>query len=233
MPAPHREHGHEPPGRGVGRPDRAIAALARDRVGRWDDVPARSPRARAGGSRAPRRGGVGVRGRGRDSHPHARRGSHRLGRRDQGADRVPERAARGPRHPALRRTADVQLRVPARRLAGRDHARDPRRRSRLEHAEADPRAARARRRAAGVCARAERLRRGRPQALEASRRSLRGRVSRRGVSARGAHELPRPPRLGSGRRDHDHVAATSSSSASLSSVSARAPRRSTTRSSTG
>ena len=50
---------------------------------------------------------------------------------------------------------------------------------------------------------------------------------------RGADELPRAARLGAGRRDDDHVGATSWSSASRSSGSARARRRSTTRSSTG
>src|SRR5262245_12854635 len=41
VPAPHREHGHVARGRGVRRPDRALAPLARDRVGWRDDVPAR------------------------------------------------------------------------------------------------------------------------------------------------------------------------------------------------
>ena len=54
-----------------------------------------------------------------------------------------------------------------------------------------------------------------------------------GYLAPGADELPRAARLGAGRRDDDHVAATSWSSASRSSGSARARRRSTTRSSTG
>ncbi len=72
-------------------------------------------------------------------------GCDRLGRRDQGADRGPERRARGPRARALGRQADVQLRVAARGLARRHHARHPRRRPRLEHAEAAQRAARARR----------------------------------------------------------------------------------------
>ena len=69
---------------------------------------------------------------------HARRGRHRLGRRCPRADRVPEREARRPRHRPLRRPADLQLRLAGRGLARRDHARHPRRRPRLEHAEADP-----------------------------------------------------------------------------------------------
>ena len=54
-----------------------------------------------------------------------------------------------------------------------------------------------------------------------------------GLRPRGAHELPRAPRLGAGRRDDDHVRGRARSSASRSSASARARRRSTTRSSTG
>ena len=77
--------------------------VARDRLGRPGDVPARRdgslPRAR----RAPRRGGQGVRGRGRDPLPHARRGRHRLGRRGPGPDRGAERAARGRRDRPLGR----------------------------------------------------------------------------------------------------------------------------------
>src|SRR5687768_953591 len=38
VPAPDREHRHEPRGRGVGRADRALASLARYRVGWRDDV---------------------------------------------------------------------------------------------------------------------------------------------------------------------------------------------------
>ena len=74
-------------------------------------------------------------------------GVDRLGRRRPRPDRVPERAARGPRHRPLGRPADLQLRLAGRGLARRDHARDPRRRPRLEHAEADPDPARARLRA--------------------------------------------------------------------------------------
>ena len=101
-----------------------------------------------------------------------------LGGRDQGTHRGSERGARGPRARPLGRPADVQLRVAARGLARRDHARDPRRRPRLEHAEADQRAARPRRGAARVRARPERVRRGREEALQAARGGLRRRVPR-------------------------------------------------------
>ena len=160
-------------------------------------------------------------------------GDDRLGRRGEGAHRVPERAARGPRARPLRRPPDLQLRLAGRGLARRDHACDPRRRPRLEHAEADPDPAGARRGDPDLRARPERLRRGREEALEAARRRLRRRVPRGRLHRAGADELPRAARLGARRRDDDHVARTSSSSASRSSGSARARRRSTTRSSTG
>ena len=44
----------------------------------------------------------------------------------RGRDRVPERAARGPRARPLGRPADLQLRLAGRGLARRDHPRDPR-----------------------------------------------------------------------------------------------------------
>ena len=55
--------------------------------------------------------------------------------------------------------ADLQLRQPGRRHPRPHHARDPRRGSRLEHADADQHPARARRRPAGVRARPEHHRR--------------------------------------------------------------------------
>ena len=81
VPAPDREHRHEPRGRRVGRADPALAHVARDRLGRAGDVPARRdgplPQARPASSW--RR--AGVRGRGRDPLPDARRGRDGLGRR--------------------------------------------------------------------------------------------------------------------------------------------------------
>ncbi len=126
-------------------------------------------------------------------------GVDRLGRRDQGPDRGAERGARGCRARALRREADVQLRLAARGLARRHHARHPRRRPRLEHAEAAQRPAGARRGAARLRSRPERVRSRRAQALEAPRCGLRRRVPRRGVRPRGADELPRAARLGARR----------------------------------
>ena len=63
VPAPDREHRHEPRGRRVGRADQALALVARDRLGRGGDLPARPPRALPAGGAAARRGGEGVRGR--------------------------------------------------------------------------------------------------------------------------------------------------------------------------
>ena len=61
--------------------------------------------------RAARRRGQGVRGRGRDPLPHARRGRGRVGRRRARPDRVREREPRRPRDRPLRRPADLQLRA--------------------------------------------------------------------------------------------------------------------------
>ena len=116
-----------------------------------------------------RRGGQGLRGRGRDPLPHARRGRRRLGRRRARPDRVREREARRPGDRPLRRPADLQLRLPGRGHARRDHARDPRQRPRLEHADADQHPAGARRRAAGVRPRSRRARQRRQEALQAPR----------------------------------------------------------------
>ena len=83
---------------------------------------------------------------------------------------------------------------------------DPRRRPHLEHAEADPDPACARPRAAGVCASRQPPRLGREEAVEAARRHLARRVPRRRLRPGGAPQLPGADRLGSRRRDDDHVA---------------------------
>ena len=101
-------------------------SLARDRLGRPDDLPARPHGARRGRSAAPRGVRSGLRGRGRGQDPDAGRGNDRVARRGQGVDRVPEREARGRRSRPFGRPADLQLRLTARRLARRNHARDPR-----------------------------------------------------------------------------------------------------------
>ena len=216
-------------------PDPGVAALARPR---WDgDVTFQldrmerlRARSRSGWSR-----GQGVRGRGRDPVPHARRGRHRLGRRRARPDRGPEREARGPRARPLRRPADLQLRLAARGRLRRDHARDPRRGPHLEHAEAapnpDPRDRR--RRAGRTRTSREHPRRGRQEALEAPWRGHGRRVPRAGIHPAGARELPRAARLELRRQDRRSCPSTSSSSASRSTASARARPSSTTRSSTG
>ena len=128
----------------------------------WDGaghLPARPAGRLPRGRRAARRRGQGVRGRGRDPLPDAERGRDGVGRRRARARRVPEREARGRRARALRRPADLQLRLADGGRLGRDHARDPRRGPHLEHAEADQHHPRGRRRAARLRARAERERR--------------------------------------------------------------------------
>ena len=109
--------------------------------------------------------------------------------------RVRERRARRSDHRALGRHADVQLLRRRRRHGHEGDARHSRRRSSEQHAAPDQHAARARRNAAGVCARADDPRRGRREALEATRRGERAAVSGGGLPARGAAQLSRAPRL--------------------------------------
>ena len=215
------------------RPDQGVADLARDRLGRRRSLPARHRRQGARARRAARRRGQGVRGRRRDPLPPAEGGDGLVGRRRPRADRVQERAAPGPRDRALRRPADLQLRLAGRRRLRRDHARDPRRGPRLEHADADQHPARARRRPAGRT----RTFRTSTATTAASSRSG-GTPSRSTTSATPATCRPRcstSSRCSAGatttRRRSCRV--TSWSSASTSTASCRARRRSTTRSSTG
>ena len=111
-------------------------------------------------------------------------GLGRRRRRRARPDHVRQRRARRPDHRALGRHADLQLLRRRRRLRHAHHARDPRRRSHQQHAAPDQHAARARRRAAGVRARADDPRTGRRQAVEAPRRGERAAVPRRRLSAR-------------------------------------------------
>ena len=64
-----------------------VAAVARDRLGRRADVPARPAGRLPARRRAARRRGQGVRGRGRDPLPHAGRRRNRVGRRRPGPRR--------------------------------------------------------------------------------------------------------------------------------------------------
>ncbi len=79
-----------------------------------------------------------------------------LGRPGQGPDRDRQRRARRPGDRAPRRHADLQLLRRRRRPRHADHARRPRRRPRQQHAAPDQHHPRARRRTAGVRARARR-----------------------------------------------------------------------------
>ena len=95
---------------------------------------------------------------------------------------------------------------PRRGLAGRDHARDPRRRPHLEHAEADPDPARARR-GDPVYAHVPNVNGADGKKLSKRHGAVSVDEFRAGrLRARGARQLPRPARLGTGRRDDDHVA---------------------------
>ena len=126
------------------------------------------------------RRGQGVRGRGRDPLPDARRGRDRAGTTPcSGGSRCRTTELEDVVIVRSRRPADLQLREPGRGHGRRDHARDPRPGPHLEHAEAaaDPRRARAR--AAGLRARARRARRRRQEALEAARGDVGRRVPRR------------------------------------------------------
>ena len=207
VPAADREHRHEPRGRRVGRADPALAALARDRLGRR-----RRPSSSTGSSAASRRRGASsrratpTRTRARSASGCRTRARPRWDDAVKGRIEFPNEQLEDLVLVRSRRPADLQLRLAGRGLARRDHARDPRRRPRLEHAEADPDPAGARRRDPDLRARAERLRRGRQEALEAARRRLGGRVPRGRLHRAGADELPRPARLGARRRDDDHVA---------------------------
>ena len=80
VPAADREHGHEPRGRRGDRADSALAPLARHRMGRRRDLPARPAGALPGRGPPAGSGRKGLRGRGRHPFPHARRGRDHLGR---------------------------------------------------------------------------------------------------------------------------------------------------------
>ena len=149
VPAADREHGHVPRGRRGDGADPGVAALARARLGRPGHVPAR-PASSAAQEEARRllAEGKAYEDEGAIRFRMPDEGVDRVGRRRARPHRGAERVARGRRHPPLGRPPDVQLRLAGRGLARRDHARHPRSRPRLEHAEADPAA---RRRSARRC----------------------------------------------------------------------------------
>ena len=118
----------------------------------------------------------------------------------QGRDRVRRVAHRRLRHPAIRRPPDVSPVGRRRRCRDGDHACRPRRRSHLEHAEADSALPGARRAAAEVRARAADSRRGQEAAEQAARRDVGDGVRAPGLPARGDGEFSRAARLVAGRR---------------------------------
>ena len=108
----------------------------------------------------------------------------------------------------------------------RDHQRHPRRRPRQQHAAADQHLPRARRRAAGLRARADGAGRGRRQAVQAPRRHGRDGIRGAGLSARGADQFPRAHGLGPRRRGDLHARAAGRSGSTCR-ASARRRRAST------
>ena len=185
-----------------------VAALARARLGRRRHLPAR-PRSsvrrrwRAGSSRRARR----TRTRARSASACPTRASPPgttlvRGRvefpNEQLEDLVLVRSDGRPTYNFASPLEDV---------LGRDHARHPRRRPHLEHAEADQHPPRARRRAAALRARA--ARRSAPTARSSRSGTARSRSTSSGMPAttrRALAELPRAARLELRRQDDDHVA---------------------------
>ena len=225
VPAADREHRHEPRGRGVGRADPALAALARDRVGRRVDVPARRDGAREGG---------GARGSSTEGKAYEDEGAIRFRMPDEGTTawddaikgriEFPNDRARGlvlvrsDGRPTYNFASPVEdwLDGITHVIRGDDHV------SNTPKQINDPAARSAPSRRSTRTCRAS-------SATDGKKLSKRhGAVSvdefrEAGYVARGADELPRAARLGARRRDDDHVAATSSSSASRSSGSAPSP----------
>ena len=150
--------------------------------------------------------------------------------------RADHRAAchhRGLRRPALRRLSDLPPVGGRRRCRDGDHARRPRRRPHLEHAEAGAALPRDGGAGAGVRARAAHPRAGQEAAEQASWRDVRRRVREAGLSAGGDGQLPRAARLVAGRRSGGVHARRADRRASTSRASAAATPCSTPRSWTG
>ena len=234
VPAPHREHRHEPRGRRGGRPDPGVAALGRHRLGRAGDLPARHRRdARASSRdelvakgkayedegairfRQPKEGTV--------SWVDAVRGEIEF-RNEQLADLVIVRSDGRPTYNFVSPVDDILDGI-THVIRAEDHVSNT--------PTPDQHPARARRRPAGVRARPEHQRRRRQEAVEAARRRVGRRVPRRRLPAGGADELPRAARLELRRQDDDHVAARADRAVLARARRAEPGDASTTRSSTG
>ena len=148
-------------------------------------------------------------------------------------DRIRRREHRRLRPAAVRRSAHV----PALRRLGRcgdeDLARGARRRSHLEHAEADPALPRGRRRSAEVRARAADSGPRQEAAEQAPRRDVGHRVREAGLPAGGDVQFPLAARLVAGQRSRSCSRAPRSSTRLRSKGSAAATPCSTPRSSIG
>ena len=204
VPAPDREHGHEPRGRGGGRADRGLAALARDRLGRGDDVPARPHGAAPGGGAQARRRGGRLRGRG------ARSGSA-CPTRASPAGTTRSRAGSSSRTPSSR-TSSSSARTGGRPTTSPRRSRTGWTGSRTSSAATTTSRTR---RSSSRCSR--RSAPSRPCTRTCRASSARTAASSRSGTARSRStssgtratcprrsELPRAPRLGARRRDDDH-----------------------------
>ena len=123
-----------------------------------------------------------------------------LHRPRQGAGRVRQHGDRRLRHRPPRRPADLPPVGGLRRRGHGDHARDPRRRPRVEHAEARAAVHRDGCAGAGLRARADDPRARQEAPEQAPRRHVGARVQGAGLPARGDAQLPRAPRLVARRR---------------------------------
>ena len=236
VPAADREHRHEPRGRGVGRADPGVAALARDRLGRR-----RSPSSSTASSDCARARRSSSSPRARPTRTRARSASACPTRaRPPGTTRS---AAGSSSRTRSSRTSSSSARTAAPTynfaspvedmldgithvIRGDDHVSNTPKQIHIL-------------RALGaelpVYAHVPNVFGDDGKKLSKRHGAVVGRRVPRatGYLAGGADELPRAARLELRRQDDDHVAATSWSSASRSTASARARRRSTTRSSTG
>ena len=235
MPAPDREHRHEPRGRRGRRADPALALAGSGSTGTAPVTFQLDAMDRcASSARRLVEQEQGIRGRGRDPVPDARRGRDRLGRRVRGRIEFPNAELEDLVHRSLRRPADLQLRLAGGGHGRRNHARDPRRRPHLEHAEADPDPAGARPRAARLRARSEHPRDRRQEALEAARGASRSTSSAtRATSPRRSSNFLALHRVGARRRDDADVARRDRRAVLARGGRAQARARSTTPSSTG
>src|SRR5258705_4754651 len=177
--------------------------MARPRRGRAADLQGRSTRAPPAGGRSAAQRGEGLHGGGRDpaARPPRRAG---VGRRGARTHQFQGRGYPRLRYSALRSLAPVQLCRRGRRHRHADHARDPRRRSYLQYAQATGRLSRARLGDPDLWSRADDSRTRREKALQTAWRDGCRRLPTPRYSPRGDAQLSRVAWMESGRRSRDH-----------------------------